>query len=379
MRFLLVGNCFGRGGIQTHLYWMARLLHEDGHVVFMLPTQPRQADDDRQDELAQWGVISAGSPNGAATRADKIRQLPKMAAFVRQCRPDVYFVIGAGWVGMALRPLVAASSRAIFFEVMSGNWYTWRLDPRVMVRFCFNEVVGQSPRVSAAFGRAFSWGKRPKYLPAIPEPLERLAQIPPATQHRVPFGRAKAALFSRLDPTKRALWLVRQWHQLRHCIAELHIHGSGPEEEPIRQLTKTESLAGRVFCHGRYPDGQAYVDLLNSYDLTLLPTQGNEGAPLVLLESMACGVPFVATGIGGIPDYGRGNPDCAMATLRPERFVDTVRTMAERLDRGEIDQQRLQRYYKTNFSHAILRQTWLRFLTTADRSPFRWPQAVPIR
>src|SRR5205823_1179992 len=177
-------------------------------------------------------------------------------------------------------------------------------------------------------------------LPAIPEPLERIAQIPIAKQHRVPFGRARAGLFSRLDPTKRALWLVQQWDQLRDAIAELHLHGSGPEEEPIRRLTETDRFRGRVFCHGPYPDGQAYVDLLTSYDLTLLPTHGNEGAPLVLLESMACGVPFVATGVGGIPDYARGNPDCVIAALRPERFVSAVHAMATGLDRGDLDQDR---------------------------------------
>src|SRR5205823_3937241 len=110
-------------------------------------------------------------------------------------------------------------------------------------------------------------------------------------------------------------------------------------------------------------------------DLTLLPTHGNEGAPLVLLESMACGVPFVATGVGGIPDYARGNPDCVIAALRPERFVSAVHAMATGLDRGDLDQDRLQQYYLRNFSHDILQRCWMRFLTQSKPNPFVWPAA----
>jgi glycosyltransferase involved in cell wall biosynthesis len=183
----------------------------------------------------------------------------------------------------------------------------------------------------------------------------------------------RAALFSRLDPTKRAFWLVQQWDQLKGVVAELHIHGAGPEEGAIRSWIKAHNCGERVVCHGRYPDGQEYVDLLRSYDVTLLPTHGDEGAPLVLLESMACGVPFVATGVGGIPDYARDNPDCAIAKTIPDEFVIQVQTLSDRLNDGKIDQGRLQAYYHRHFAHQVLRRDWLRFLTNPDGEPFCWP------
>jgi glycosyltransferase involved in cell wall biosynthesis len=373
MRFLLAGHFYGRGGIQTHLRWMARLLSENGHSVFMLPTIAPSPGDPVIDELPNYGVVAVAGSNGLGGRLAKRRQLPQMAAFIRDCRPHVYFFVGTGWLPMVLRPIAAPASRAIFFEVMSGHRYRGRLDPRVLVRYCVDEVIGQSPRVSATFRRAFSWGKPVASLPAIPEPLERIAHIRPTERHRVPMGRARAALFSRLEPHKRALWLVQQWPQLKNCLAELHIHGSGSEQEPIERIVQSDDYRGRVFCHGPYPEGQAYVDLLASYDLTLLPTIGDEGAPLVLLESIACGVPFVASGTGGIPDYGRDNPNCQIAAREPDRFVYEVQRMAERLDSGSIDHQQLQRYYHDFFAHQILRQSWLDFLTQPSRNPFAWP------
>jgi glycosyltransferase involved in cell wall biosynthesis len=373
MRFVLVGNCFGRGGIQTHLRWMAEILRGDRHDVLLLATQPRRDGEADAADLDSAGIAIRDFPVERAGRWAKRERLRQMAACVRDFQPDVFFAVGVSWLPMLLRPLAARRSRAIFFEVLSGNWNRWTLDPRVFTRLSFDEVIGQSPRVCAAFRRAFSWGKAVAPLPAIPEPLEQIARIPNAVAHRVPHGRMRAALFSRLDPTKRAFWLVQQWDQLNDVIAELHIHGSGPDESAIRSWIKANEYGGRVVCHGRYPDGQEYVDLLRSYDVTLLPTHGDEGAPLVLLESMACGVPFVATGVGGIPDYGRNNPDCAIAAVIPDGFIAQVRTLADRLDRSKIDQGRLQAYYNRHFAHQVLRRDWLRFLTTPGSKPFCWP------
>jgi glycosyltransferase involved in cell wall biosynthesis len=374
MRFLLAGNCFGRGGIQTHLRWTAKLLRDEGHQVALLPTLPRQSGEDELNSLRQIGVEIGDFGERNGSKLTKFRRLPSMIQFIRRFRPDVYFVVGAGWVPMVLKPLAASSTRAIFFEVMSGRWYNRRPDPRALATWCFDEVVGQSPRVGVAFRRGFSWRRPVPIIPAIPEPLEQVTKIPPAETRPIPRGTAKAAMFSRLAPSKRAFWLVRQWGALRDVLSELHIHGDGSDAKPIQDWIREQGLAQRVFFHGQYPDGQEHVDLVRSYDLTLLPTIGDEGAPLVLLESMACGVPFVAGAAGGIPDYGRGNPDCIIASIGSDNFIQAVRTLANRLDRGQVDQRRIQQFYQDRFRHELLADCWARFLTGESKSPFDWPR-----
>jgi glycosyltransferase involved in cell wall biosynthesis len=42
--------------------------------------------------------------------------------------------------------------------------------------------------------------------------------------------------------------------------------------------------------------------LYNAADITIVPSY-SEGAPLVILESLACGTPVIATNVGGNPEY----------------------------------------------------------------------------
>ena len=98
--------------------------------------------------------------------------------------------------------------------------------------------------------------------------------------------------------------------------------------------------------------------MLSSYDLTLLPTIGAEGAPLVLLESMACGVPFLAYGVGGIPDYGTNNPDVLIVEPKSEHFFKGLDKVASDLTAGSINQTQLQQFYLEKYSYLALKQKW---------------------
>lgn len=76
------------------------------------------------------------------------------------------------------------------------------------------------------------------------------------------------------------------------------IGGRGPLESHIR------SLADKYPTKIRYIGGIPEVDLpdvLNELKLLLLPSY-TEGLPNIVLESMACGTPVLATPVGAIPD-----------------------------------------------------------------------------
>ncbi|MEM9275910.1 MAG: glycosyltransferase family 4 protein, partial [Cyanobacteria bacterium P01_F01_bin.143] len=379
----LFGTISGQGGIQSHLRWLAKALVESQHEVLIITTQPLTNKGFNWNEANKIGVKvhQLDYDNSLNYFLRKIIQIRGLTKVVRRFAPDIYFGVGTSWYLSLLPWLFPKKARSIFHEVMSGLGGRWR-DSRWGVRWCFDDVVGQSSGVAKNFTENFRWRKTVPAIPAIPEPLEITAALPQPMVKKVESGTAKAALFSRLAPWKKALWLVQQWDDLKDVLSELHIHGTGPEESLIRAYIDEQGIGDRVKCFGRYPEGQAYVDLLSSYDLTLLPTVGAEGAPLVLLESMACGVPFVAYGVGGIPDYGTDNPNAIVVAPEPwmtnqareyaavdqfqsvSAFVTGVKQMTQKLAQGEINQVQLQQYYLNRYSYQVLKQAWLSYLCT---------------
>jgi teichuronic acid biosynthesis glycosyltransferase TuaC len=80
----------------------------------------------------------------------------------------------------------------------------------------------------------------------------------------------------------------------------LVIVGAGPERQLLENLSIRLDVAHRVLFVGRV----AQENLLSYYSAAdiLILASSREGWPNVLLESMACGTPVVATDVGGIPE-----------------------------------------------------------------------------
>jgi teichuronic acid biosynthesis glycosyltransferase TuaC len=80
----------------------------------------------------------------------------------------------------------------------------------------------------------------------------------------------------------------------------LMIAGDGPREASLRALANTLGVAGRVDFLG-HVDQERLPDLYGAADLTA-SCSDREGIANVLLESLACGTPLVATPVWGSPE-----------------------------------------------------------------------------
>ncbi len=85
--------------------------------------------------------------------------------------------------------------------------------------------------------------------------------------------------------------------------ASLLIVGSGPEEAALKRLTHELGMEERVRFVGSVPH-ETLKNYYSAADILILGSS-REGWPNVLLESMACGTPVVATAVNGSPEVVR--------------------------------------------------------------------------
>jgi glycosyltransferase involved in cell wall biosynthesis len=88
---------------------------------------------------------------------------------------------------------------------------------------------------------------------------------------------------------------------LEQIEAELWLVGDGPGLEELKPRFEAEGLTGRIRFWGLQ---EKVAPILAQADL-LLMTSVAESFCLVALEAMACGVPVLATRVGGVPEVVR--------------------------------------------------------------------------
>ena len=82
--------------------------------------------------------------------------------------------------------------------------------------------------------------------------------------------------------------------------AKLLIIGQGPDELRLRKMIANRGLDDRIHILGNM-DQEALCNYYGAADALVLAS-AREGWPNVLLESMACGTPVIATNVGAAPD-----------------------------------------------------------------------------
>jgi glycosyltransferase involved in cell wall biosynthesis len=165
------------------------------------------------------------------------------------------------------------------------RWHWWLMG--MVAAQAETIVVPSRAIVSAAVERS---GIDPGRFTVIPNAVDLVC--PPGG----PVGdnsKVRIGFLGRLDPVKRVGELIRAVELLENPRVELHIYGNGSEYTRI--LRQASASRATVRMYGQV-EGPAAV--FGNLDLFVLPSV-DEGFGLVLIESMAAGVPVIAMNAGG--------------------------------------------------------------------------------
>src|SRR5205807_9245776 len=114
-----------------------------------------------------------------------------------------------------------------------------------------------------------------------------------------PAGHKVLVHVSNFRPVKRVRDVVRVFAGIRRELpATLVLVGDGPDRDAAEQEADRLKLGRDVRFFGKVDN---VADLLRGSDLFLLPSE-TESFGLAALEAMACGVPVIASAVGGLPE-----------------------------------------------------------------------------
>jgi glycosyltransferase involved in cell wall biosynthesis len=144
------------------------------------------------------------------------------------------------------------------------------------------------------------------------------ARLQPARVDIVPNGVDVERFRPRADAggaLTTAVWLglmapVKRLDVLLDACAELpalrlRLIGTGPEQSALAQAVSDRGLSAQVDMPGPVADPATALATADLYVLT----SAAENCPLALLQAMACGLPVVASRVGGIPEVIRDGVD----------------------------------------------------------------------
>jgi len=311
LRILLSNASPAWGGVHTVTETLVRGLGARGHEIVLL-CRPGSPLEERMRGLVPLVPILRGMDLSPPT-------LARVGAAVRRFRPEVALTLTKKDVR-----LTAPVARALGVPVVVRHANDQPLRGGAFGRFLYGRVpalhVANAGATRRTILRSAPW-LAPERVAVVRNGVdaERFASARPADLGVPPGGLAVGYLGS-FEPRKGVPDLLEAWARVAPAAPRAHLLlvGRGSQEAALRERMAGLPRARIVGYRSDVPE------VMRALDLLVLPSYV-EGAPNVVLEAMAAGLPAVATAVSGTPELvvdgvtGRlgpsGDPDALAEAL----------------------------------------------------------------
>jgi len=311
MRVAQVCLRFGApGGVETHVEALSRELAKRGHEVTVFTSdlvRERPFERGASFPAPPEGVEVVRLPARAGRRAFPFVRFDGLARALRDARPDVIHAHSHRYHHVLVAAREARRLGVPFvltphYHPIEADAPRWKhagaalvdaLHKRVAYRHAAR-VLTVTDLERASLARFAP----PERMVTIPNGLDLAAWRPPRGASR-PY----VLYAGRLASNKGLARLLSAWALVapKHPGVDLVLTGRDwGEEARLRAQAARLGLAPRVRFVGHLPDAE-YRETMAHARVLVLPSEW-EAFGIVLLEAMACGVPCVATRVGGVPE-----------------------------------------------------------------------------
>ena len=284
------------GGIETLVLDLVRS-SPDNHIIFSLQgtvdglVHDWDALSPFRNQIVAFGREGGLQPGLVLALRRRLRKLRPRTVIAHHIGPLLYGGLAARLAGV--RQLVYVEHDAWHYDSARrrhlARWSALALRPR---------VVAVSGQVAERLQAVMPWAPITVIPPGVP--VERfLPGDREQARRRLGLDTAWQVVgtVGRLVPVKGQRFLLEAVRELPTTVHAV-IVGGGPEREGLERLARSLDVADRVHFLGHRDD---LDEVYPAFDVFCLPSLA-EGLPRTVLEAQACGVPVVATNVGGLPE-----------------------------------------------------------------------------
>lgn len=311
------------GGVESNAERLARVLHARGFGVRVVTKRITDALPDT--EILDGVPVERIGPRGERSASAKWLLVPFAFGWLRRhvADYDVVCVVDYRGVGVAAVAARAFTGRPVVLQGQTPGILA--ADPSVggepvverALRWPVRAVYARADAVACISHvlerEALTYGLPPARVHFVPNPVDMMRFCPAGAETRArlrrerqwPADRPVCLFVGRLSREKGVLDLVAAWRLLQPIDALLAIAGpdmpgnawdAGPA---AREAVQRDGLQDSVQFLGPIAD---VVPLLQAADLAVQPSHF-EAQGLSTVEALACGIPVVASAVGGLLDF----------------------------------------------------------------------------